>query len=76
MNEDYERGYDRGVLDTVEELQKQVHNWNELKKYFKRQTIDLEKIREDISTDHYIDRKMFLKEALSKMQELEGVSNE
>lgn len=47
------------------------NNWNELKRHFKKQTIELEKVREDISTDTYIDRKMFLKEVLNKMQELE-----
>ena len=56
------------LLDYIEQLQ---NNWNELKRHFKKQTIELEKVREDISTDTYIDRKMFLKEVLNKMQELE-----
>lgn len=50
-----------------------LNNWNELKYYFKKQTIELEKVREDISMDTYINRKMFLKEVLDKMQEMEQV---
>ncbi len=48
------------------------HKWNELQDYFKKQTIDLEMKKEDMSADYYVDRKMFLKEVLSKMQEIEG----
>ena len=51
-------------------------NWNELKEHLKKQTIDLEMKREDISADTYIDRKMFLKEVLFKMQEIESGKNE
>lgn len=47
------------------------NNWNKLKEHFKKQTIDLEIKREDISADTYVDRKMFLKEVLSKMEEIE-----
>lgn len=48
------------------------NNWNELKDHFKRETINLEIKKEDMSVDEYVDRKMFLKEVLNKMQELEG----
>lgn len=51
-------------------------NWNELKEHFKKQAIDLEMKREDISADTYIDRKMFLKEVLFKMQEIESGKND
>lgn len=58
-------------------IEKLQNNWNELKDYFKKQTIDLELKREYMSADNYVDRKMFLKEVLSKMQEIEGgVDNE
>ena len=58
-------------LEEMKRLTLIQNNWNELKRHFKKQTIELEKVREDISTDTYIDRKMFLKEVLNKMQELE-----
>ena len=51
-------------------------NWNRLKKYLEKQLKDLETIREDISADYYIDRKMFLKEVLVQMQEIEKGKSE
>lgn len=56
-------------INKLEQLQ---NNWNELKNHFRKQIVELEKVREDISADTYVDRKMFLKEVVSKMQELEG----
>lgn len=53
-------------------LQEEYNNWNELKEHFKKQTIDLEMNREDMSADHYVDRKSFLKEVLSKVEEIES----
>ena len=58
----------------LNQYQKLENNRNELKEYLKKQTIDLEIKKEDMSADHYIDRKLFLKEVLNKMQELEGKS--
>lgn len=64
----------KNASETIEKYQneneKLIANWNELKDYFKKQTIDLELKREDMSAEHYVDRKMFLKEVLSKMQEI------
>lgn len=67
--EDYET-----QVEKSKKYDKLQNNWDELKEYFKKQTIDLEIKREDMSADHYIDRKLFLKEILNKMQELEGKS--
>ena len=87
MNEDYARGYDRGVLDTVLECQRLEHNWNELKKYIEEKleytntyiTNQNCKPQGDLGMQYYkaeID-KWRLEKVLSKIKELEeGGSNE
>lgn len=63
MNEDYERGYERGIIDTITEVQRLEHNWNELKKY----------IEEDSWTS--VNGEITSRLILLKMQELEEEGN-
>ena len=75
MNEDYERGYDRGVLDTIEEVQRLTYNWNELKKWleenFKGMTI------EELGIDELYRKGMYRMNeyTLDKISELEEGGN-
>ena len=72
LKEENERYRKLGFKYLNEQNEKLKHILDELEKYLKKQTIELELIREDISADHYVDRKMFLKEVINKIKELRG----
>ena len=62
------------VVDYINNLQSQLKAKDKIigkiEKYFIKETIKLNKIKEDVSVDYYIDRKAFLEEAITEINKI------